>query len=83
MFTRFTYPFELAALLLTVATIGAVVLARRRDLEPRDEDEIDPDPVADPDAGFEQHQRPTDAGATEHDRVEESARSGVDPGGEG
>jgi NADH-quinone oxidoreductase subunit J len=39
LFTRFTYPFELAALLLTVATIGAVILARRRDLEPEDEDE--------------------------------------------
>ncbi len=41
MFTRFTYPFELSALLLTVATIGAVILARRRDLEPEDEDEDD------------------------------------------
>jgi NADH-quinone oxidoreductase subunit J len=38
MFTRFTWPFELAALLLTVATIGAVILARRRDLAPEDED---------------------------------------------
>jgi NADH-quinone oxidoreductase subunit J len=38
MFTRFTYPFELSALLLTVATIGAVIMARRRDLEPEDED---------------------------------------------
>ncbi|MFP4635596.1 MAG: NADH-quinone oxidoreductase subunit J [Nitriliruptoraceae bacterium] len=38
MFTTYTYPFELAAVLLTVATIGAVVIARRRDLEPEDED---------------------------------------------
>jgi NADH-quinone oxidoreductase subunit J len=43
MFTRYTYPFELAALLLTVATIGAVILARRKDLEPED---IDEDPGA-------------------------------------
>ncbi|MEX0705643.1 MAG: NADH-quinone oxidoreductase subunit J [Nitriliruptoraceae bacterium] len=39
LFTRFTYPFELSALLLTVATIGAVILARRRDLEPEDLDD--------------------------------------------
>lgn len=38
LFTRYTFPFELAALLLTVATIGAVILARRRDLEPEDVD---------------------------------------------
>ncbi|MEX0869532.1 MAG: NADH-quinone oxidoreductase subunit J [Nitriliruptoraceae bacterium] len=38
LFTRYTLPFELAALLLTVATIGAVILARRRDLEPEDVD---------------------------------------------
>jgi hypothetical protein len=36
LFTRYTFPFELSALLLTVATIGAVVMARRRDLEPQD-----------------------------------------------
>ncbi|MFO7777977.1 MAG: NADH-quinone oxidoreductase subunit J [Nitriliruptoraceae bacterium] len=41
MFTRYTYAFELSALLLTVATIGAVILARRRDLAPEDEDEAD------------------------------------------
>ncbi|MCC5950396.1 MAG: NADH-quinone oxidoreductase subunit J [Nitriliruptoraceae bacterium] len=41
MFTRYTYPFELAALLLTVATIGAVILARRRDLAPEDLDDAD------------------------------------------
>ncbi len=42
LFTRYTYPFELSALLLTVATIGAVILARRRDLEPEDLDDVDP-----------------------------------------
>ena len=36
MFTRYTLPFELSALLLTVATIGAVLLARRNDLAPDD-----------------------------------------------
>jgi NADH-quinone oxidoreductase subunit J len=41
LFTRFTFPFELSALLLTVATIGAVILARRRDLEPEDVDVLD------------------------------------------
>jgi NADH-quinone oxidoreductase subunit J len=39
MFTRYTLVFELSAVLLTVATIGAVILARRRDLVPEDEDE--------------------------------------------
>jgi NADH-quinone oxidoreductase subunit J len=47
LFTRFVWPFQLAALLLTVATIGAVILARRRDLEPEDLD----DEVAGPDLG--------------------------------
>jgi NADH-quinone oxidoreductase subunit J len=37
LFTRYTFPFELAALLLTVATIGATVLGQRRDPEPDDE----------------------------------------------
>jgi NADH-quinone oxidoreductase subunit J len=36
LFTRYTFPFELAALLLTVATIGATVLGRRRDLVAED-----------------------------------------------
>ena len=39
LFTRYTLVFELSAVLLTVATIGAVILARRRDLLPEDEDE--------------------------------------------
>jgi len=43
LFTRYTYGFELAALLLTVATIGAVILARRRDVAPEDEDMADVD----------------------------------------
>jgi NADH-quinone oxidoreductase subunit J len=53
MFTRYTFPFELSALLLTVATIGAVILARKRDLAPEDFDEVDSDPVEglDPDEG--------------------------------
>ncbi len=38
LFTRYTFPFELAALLLTVATIGATVLGRRSDL-------VDEDPL--------------------------------------
>lgn len=38
LFTRYTLVFELSAVLLTVATIGAVILARRRDLLPEDED---------------------------------------------
>jgi NADH-quinone oxidoreductase subunit J len=49
MFTRFTWPFELAALLLTVATIGAVILARRRDLAPEDIDQLPPDEPGEPD----------------------------------
>ncbi len=50
MFTRYTFPFELSALLLTVATIGATVLGRRND-QPPDDDEpplrTTPDPVVD------------------------------------
>lgn len=50
MFTQYTYAFELSALLLTVATIGAVILARRKDLAPEDEDEepvhLDPEGAA-------------------------------------
>ena len=47
LFTTYTYPFELAAVLLTVATIGAVIMARRRDLEPEDEDLAAGDPPRD------------------------------------
>ncbi|MFA9432726.1 NADH-quinone oxidoreductase subunit J [Egicoccus sp. AB-alg2] len=53
MFTRYTLPFELSALLLTVATIGAVLMARRRDLAPDDievaADAQRPGPVSDAD----------------------------------
>lgn len=42
LFTRYTLVFELSAVLLTVATIGAVILARRRDLLPEDEDAASP-----------------------------------------
>ncbi|MEX2533384.1 MAG: NADH-quinone oxidoreductase subunit J [Nitriliruptoraceae bacterium] len=38
LFTRYTYAFELSAVLLTVATIGAVLLARRRDRDASDDD---------------------------------------------
>lgn len=44
LYTRYTWPFELSALLLTVATIGAVILARRRDLAPEDVDDADAEP---------------------------------------
>ena len=37
MFGRYTFPFELAAVLLTVATVGAMVLGKRVDLD-QDED---------------------------------------------
>ena len=45
LFTRYTLAFELSAVLLTVATIGAVILARRRDLEPEDSDPEDGEPA--------------------------------------
>jgi NADH-quinone oxidoreductase subunit J len=54
MFTQYTYAFELSALLLTVATIGATIMARRRDLAPEDEDEADAGHLpSDPDAPME------------------------------
>ncbi len=46
LFTRYTYAFELSALLLTVATIGAVIMARRKDLEAGD---LDDEPAPGPD----------------------------------
>jgi len=49
LFTRYTLVFELSAVLLTVATIGAVILARRRDLVPEDEDD-EPAPLTAADA---------------------------------
>jgi NADH:ubiquinone oxidoreductase subunit 6 (subunit J) len=44
MFGRYTFPFEVAGVLLTVATIGAMVLGRRRDLG------ADEDPAFEPSA---------------------------------
>jgi len=38
LFTRWSFPFEMAALLLTVATIGAMLLGRRTDVDP----DVDP-----------------------------------------
>ena len=47
LFTRWTFAFEAAALLLVVATLGALVLGRRRD--PHLEDDLAPSaPVPDP-----------------------------------
>jgi NADH-quinone oxidoreductase subunit J len=47
LFTRWTFPFEVAALLLVVATIGALVLGRRKDPSL---DELEPSaPVPDED----------------------------------
>lgn len=46
MFTRYTLVFELSAVLLTVATIGAVILARRRDLLAEDVDDLSAAPAA-------------------------------------
>lgn len=42
LFTRWTFAFELAALLLVVATLGALILGRRKDPE------IEDDPLDDP-----------------------------------
>lgn len=53
LFTRYTFPFELSALLLTVATVGATILGRRRDADPDDEVDADPadlEPADTPDA---------------------------------
>jgi NADH-quinone oxidoreductase subunit J len=71
LFTRYTYPFELAALLLTVATIGATVLGRRRDPEPDDPLPAHAGPVAgadgiDPDGGVPwSEEEPAQTGAVE------------------
>jgi NADH-quinone oxidoreductase subunit J len=37
LFTRWTFPFEAAALLLTVATLGAMLLGRRHETDPDDD----------------------------------------------
>jgi NADH-quinone oxidoreductase subunit J len=65
LFTRYTFPFELAALLLTVATIGATVLGRRRDLVPDDPGGIPeegPGPGATEAASLEGADRPAEHG---------------------
>lgn len=93
LFTTYTYPFELAALLLTVATIGAVILARRRELAPEDEDaldvEADPDPAdpdpadpgpAEPDTGA--HDGPGDTPATAETATAPGRAHGAAPGDE-
>lgn len=52
LFNRFTFPFEVAALLLTVATIGAIVLGRRGDEPPEAEPDLadaEPPPPAEED----------------------------------
>jgi NADH-quinone oxidoreductase subunit J len=41
LFTRWTYPFELSALLLVVATLGALVLGRRTDPAQSEDDLVD------------------------------------------
>ena len=77
MFTRYTFPFELSALLLTVATIGAVILARKRDLAPEDFDEAEndaPDGVGpDADTGVT-------VAASDADRVIETDAHDSEPG---
>jgi NADH-quinone oxidoreductase subunit J len=75
LFTRYTFPFELAALLLTVATIGATVLGRRHDPPPDDEvDVVDaelaggPDPVITGDVAPASADADTPHGSSDLDR---------------
>lgn len=42
LFGRYTFPFEISALLLTVATIGAMLLGRRTDLDEDDDPAYEP-----------------------------------------
>ena len=42
LFGRYTFPFEISALLLTVATIGAMLLGRRVDLDDEDDPAYEP-----------------------------------------
>ncbi len=42
MFGRYTFPFELSAVLLTVATIGAMLIGRRKDLDQADDPAWEP-----------------------------------------
>ncbi|MBY5161050.1 NADH-quinone oxidoreductase subunit J [Salsipaludibacter albus] len=62
LFTRYTFPFEVAALLLTVATIGAMLLGRRSDPDPEDDPAWVPSMVVgggpDDDADDDPHDRP-------------------------
>lgn len=70
LFTRYTFAFELAALLLVVATIGATVLGQRRDPEPDDEDDL-------PLEGAGTHV-PADVLAAELDAVSDSSDARAD-----
>jgi len=56
LFSRYVLPFEIAGLVLTVALIGAIVLAREDDLrgiEPTSDPESGPDVAASPEVGQE------------------------------
>jgi NADH-quinone oxidoreductase subunit J len=84
MFTRYTFPFELSALLLTVATIGAVILARRATSSPRTSTRRTPPdaPTAGPDAaeagGRGRSRRPASASAAHGSEPGDDARADDD-----
>jgi NADH-quinone oxidoreductase subunit J len=85
LFTRYTFPFELAGLLLVVATIGATVLGRRDDPPPDDEEDelpvdgggtyVPADVIA---AELAEVSDESDQRAA-HERAEDRRHDGVDP----
>ena len=76
LFTRWTFAFEASALLLVVATLGALVLGRRRD--PALVDELTPSgPVPDLD-DLEEHREVVAASEGEDDLATADVRSGQD-----
>jgi NADH-quinone oxidoreductase subunit J len=84
MFTRYTFPFELSALLLTVATIGATILGQRRDPAPDDEDDAPIDGAgthvpADVLAADLAATSPASDARVERDRPETRDRREIDP----
>jgi NADH-quinone oxidoreductase subunit J len=80
LFTRYTFPFEAAAVLLTVATIGAMVLGRRTDVAQEDDPAFAPTyGVSEPDTADDEDRIVGDTG----DEFDDDAFAGDWPGDDG
>ena len=69
LFTRYVYAFEITAVLLTIAVIGAVVLSRRPPGDPIDLDELPPRVVDDWDSDDRDSDEPGEDAVTDLSEV--------------